>query len=170
MGGSFLPLPLGRRVRLAHNENAFVGQSVKAYVQSRVLATAFPNVAELEKAIEFNTLWTMDVVLDDSSTYREFAAHNFVTLLHAAKCGLVEVEPIGLEVVPPLPHHDALVLECSRDVESELWTMSWRDGVARASYQLRSSSLRSVFVRALEISAGNSAAKLEAFERSFIVH
>ena len=166
-----IPVPLARRVRIAHNESAIEGKSARVFIRERKLAGAFSNVADLRRAIEHNNLWTLEITRSDCSQQRIIASTHFTALLQAGGANVLETDAADETIAPPFPRHDGLIVECVRDHDAPpSWTMSWRDGSQGRPYQLKSKCLRSVFVRALEISAGVAEATLEAFERSTVPH
>lgn len=160
-----IPIPLARRVRIAHNESAIEGKSARTLIRERKLTGAFSKVADLRRAIEHNDIWTMEIGRYDCEQ-RIVAAPHFTAMLRAGGCGIHEADAEDETIAPPFPRHTGLILECVRDHDAPAtWTMIWRDGGHGRCYQLKSKCLRSVFVRALEVSAGVAEATLESFER-----
>jgi|GEM_PF-3513683 len=168
---TLIPVPIADRIRIAHNEQSFEGKSAQAFIRARKLTSSFADMADLRKAIEYNSLWTTHVMRYDSAACRVVAAPHFTAMLHAGGTKMLEMDRLNGGIAPPFPRHDGLILEFARDEDSSgSWTMTWRDELVGHRCELKSSSLRAVFVRALEICAGRAEATLEAFERYSTAH
>jgi len=160
-----------RRVRIAHNEAAIDGKSARVFIREKGLVSAFPDLTNLKRAIEHNNFWTMEIEHFDISAKRLVAATHFTAMLREGGCAMLDSDARNEAIAPPFPRHDGLILECVRTHDSPAtWTMAWRDGHYGPRYQLQSKCSRSLFVRALEISAGLAESTLRAFELSTVSH
>lgn len=127
------------------------------------MTSAFPHIAELRRAIEFNRLWTLES--DSAGGLKVVAAAHYTAMLHAAGTRMSQLDLHNQDLQPPFPRHDALVLEFVTDESgSRTWTMTWREAPASRCFgPMSAGSLRELFTRALEISAWNARATLDAF-------
>jgi len=150
-------------VRISHNEHKSSGQTAREFVRKHGLSSAFSSKAELRRTLELNELWLLKITPADSCRIQITAGSHFANLIaHGDGEG---------HVVPPLPRHDDIVLECTRQgALSEAWVMTWRGEYAAYRYTVKSESLLEVMSRGLEISAGNAEGALQAFQRWTIEH
>lgn len=168
---SLIPILNADYIRITHNEQSFERKSAQAFIRAKKLTRAFADLTDLRKAIEYNSLWTVEIVRLDSSSREVYAAPHFTAVLKAGGTSMLEMDAMNSEIAPPFPRHEGLILECVREQNlSQTWTMKWRDEIGNQSYQLKSTSVQPLLLCGLEICAGKAEAKLEAFERYTVAH